>query len=191
MNENNQNSNNVANDGGNSAIRQSGKSYLRHVLGFFAVLLLVGGGYWVWNGYFSEGARYRRQVEENMKLYNAWEQKYTKAMTEDVYGGKTPEETLNMFVDALKKDDIDLASKYFLLNDVGDIDQKWVDGLKKTKDAGGFGFVIEMIPGMEFDKTHSSFDTAWFVIKNSEGMVDYSIILTLNEFSKIWKIESL
>lgn len=36
----------------------------------------------------------------------------------DTYGGKTPEETYNLFVDALKKQDVDLAVKYFIL-DIG------------------------------------------------------------------------
>jgi len=36
-------------------------------------------------------------------------------MSEDTYGGKTPEETLNLFIEALKKEDLELASKYFVL----------------------------------------------------------------------------
>jgi len=34
----------------------------------------------------------------------------------DKYGGKTPEETYAMFLEALKKKDIGLASKYFVLD---------------------------------------------------------------------------
>ena len=34
----------------------------------------------------------------------------------DTYGGRTPEETYNLFVDALKKQDVDLAVKYFILD---------------------------------------------------------------------------
>jgi len=34
----------------------------------------------------------------------------------DKYGGKTPEETYAMFLEALKKKDIELASKYFTLD---------------------------------------------------------------------------
>lgn len=35
----------------------------------------------------------------------------------DVYGGETPEETLRMYVDALKVGNVELASKYFRLED--------------------------------------------------------------------------
>ncbi len=36
---------------------------------------------------------------------------------QDVYGGSTPEETLQMYIDALKAGDFELASKYFRLED--------------------------------------------------------------------------
>lgn len=34
----------------------------------------------------------------------------------DKIGGKTPEETFDMFISALKKGDVDLASKYFVID---------------------------------------------------------------------------
>lgn len=40
-----------------------------------------------------------------------------KEQMEDVYGGATPEETLKLFTDALKKGDTELASRYFLIED--------------------------------------------------------------------------
>ena len=46
----------------------------------------------------------RQQLEELQRPYK-----------EDKYGGKTPEETFDLFITALKKEDIDLASKYFVI----------------------------------------------------------------------------
>lgn len=40
-----------------------------------------------------------------------------KLYEEDTYGGKTPEETLALFIDALKKGDTDLAAKYFVIEE--------------------------------------------------------------------------
>lgn len=37
------------------------------------------------------------------------------AMMADTYGGKTPQETLKMYITAVEKGDYDLASKYFVL----------------------------------------------------------------------------
>lgn len=48
--------------------------------------------------------RYQKQLDELEKPYR-----------EDKYGGKTPEETFDLFIVALKKEDIDLASKYFTI----------------------------------------------------------------------------
>jgi hypothetical protein len=42
--------------------------------------------------------------------------KYEQKYKDDKYGGKTPEETYSMFLEALKKKDIELASKYFVLD---------------------------------------------------------------------------
>ena len=167
------------------------RSYFKHVAAFLGLLILIGGSYFVWDGYFSEGAKYRRQVEENMEKYNEWEKNYTKAMTEDTFGGKTPQETLDLFIDALKKEDVELASKYFLLNEIGQVDQEWVDGLNQKKSEGKLQEIALLLTKLQKDQESSSFDTVWFSILNSDGIADYSAILKLNEFSKIWKIESL
>lgn len=59
-------------------------------------------------------------------------------MIEDVYGGKTPEETLKLFIQALKEENIELASKYFALEtNTQDPDyltiNKWVKFLNEIK----------------------------------------------------------
>ncbi len=165
------------------------KSYLKHITGFFGLIVLVGGSFFVWNGYFSESAKYSRQVEENTNKYIEWEKNYTKAMTEDVYGGKTPQETLNMFIDALKKGDVDLASKYFMLNEIGQVDQKWVDGLRKSNEEGKLQEIAKL--AAQTKMTFKDEDGAVFKLYDSVGEIIVMIEIKLNEFSKTWKIESL
>ena len=41
--------------------------------------------------------------------------RYREAMRQDTQGGKTPEETLRLFVSALREGNIELASAYFIL----------------------------------------------------------------------------
>ena len=66
---------------------------------------------------------------------------------EDIYGGKTPKETLELFIAAIEKEDFDLASKYFVINKqeewrdrlVKGEKQKlynWIDLLKTAQDRG-------------------------------------------------------
>jgi len=101
-----------------------------------------------------------------------------------------------MFIDALRKDDVELASKYFILgtntNDPNYLTRKkWEDILVKTQEQNGLKDAINIISKMTFDEKMSSGDTAWFALRNSEGVVDYSIILMRNKYSNVWKIESM
>ncbi len=82
-------------------------------LKFFGIALLfvlVGAGI-VWGvDYYQRVRSPEYQVELEMKKLEA-------AAKADTYGGSTPEETLALFIDALKKGDIDLASKYFVVDE--------------------------------------------------------------------------
>ncbi len=84
----------------------------RSVLKFLAgglglVAIAVGVLYWV------DYIRYRQSPEYRAEQYfKDLEKRYR----EDPYGGSTPEETLQLFIDALKKGDVELASKYFVVN---------------------------------------------------------------------------
>src|SRR3989344_4272535 len=49
--------------------------------------------------------------EEGIRYYELLQ----KAYKNDTYGGNTPEETLELFRTALEKGDIELASKYFVI----------------------------------------------------------------------------
>ena len=54
---------------------------------------------------------------------------------EDVYGGKTPEETFDMFLDAMRKDDLELVSKYFVVGKQGEYKEKF----EKLREEGKIG----------------------------------------------------
>jgi len=56
----------------------------------------------------------------------------------DKIGGKTPEETFDMFIDALKKEDIELASKYFVLQKQDD----WYKVLGEYKSKALLGDIV-------------------------------------------------
>lgn len=52
----------------------------------------------------------------------------------DTYGGTTPEETFGMFLDALKAGDVDLASKYFVLDKQAEWKSKLADAQNNLSD---------------------------------------------------------
>lgn len=129
-----------------------------------------------------------------------------KPYLEDYYGGKTPEETLRMFFDALRKDDIELASKYFyldyqrqygkyltkiknnneLINHLNNWEEEFKNGEKKqTED--GFSIATEFTENKEFSATDK--------ITNEQmifpaGVYKHYITLEKNE-NGTWKITNL
>src|SRR3990167_5891386 len=62
--------------------------------------------------------KYQRLVEKMQAPYK-----------NDKYGGKTPEETFDLFLDALRKEDVDLASRYFVIPK----QEGWRESLKEYK----------------------------------------------------------
>lgn len=80
------------------------------------------------NKYFSQ-RKEQKLLKELEKQQNELEQAYRN----DNYGGKTPEETFDMFLDALKKGDIELASKYYELS----VQSKALEKLKEKLEKYG------------------------------------------------------
>ncbi len=64
----------------------------------FYPLLLDGWKLW------KASRKINREIEVTKRLYR-----------QDIYGGKTPEETLDLFIKALESGNLDLAAKYFVL----------------------------------------------------------------------------
>ncbi|MFA6136264.1 MAG: hypothetical protein WC705_02815 [Candidatus Paceibacterota bacterium] len=164
--------------------------FLEFFITFILILTVVLGGFLVYEKYFSASARSARETQQNYEKYLNWEKQYSEAMTADTYGGKTPQQTLNMFIEALKKGDAGLASKYFILNEEGKVDQKWIDGLNKTKEAGELTNVAnklsKAIPAGSVMEGYFGFET-----RDARGELISDINMKLNKFSNVWKIESL
>lgn len=76
--------------------------FILAVLAAFVIWALIKAGPWLrdWQGRRTADAL-RKQAEEQLR--------------NDEYGGKTPEETFDMFIAALEKGDVELASKYFVV----------------------------------------------------------------------------
>ncbi len=169
------------------------KNSLRKFLGIFlAIVLVVGGGYWVWDKFFSETGRARRLAAEQLEIHNKGEKAYIEAMTADTYGGKTPQETLDLFVEALRAGDVELASKYFLL-DENLSREKWVSRLEDIKNGNLFEVMADDISNRSQPDLENRIDDNdfVFVLRKDDGNVGARIDMQLNSFSQIWKIESL
>lgn len=100
---------------------QTFKKFLVPVLGIIAVAAAVLFGV--------DYLRYRVSPEYQL---SSDMRKLEQAYEDDPYGGDTPEETLRLFIEALKREDIELAAKYFVL----DKQQEWLIDLERIKDRG-------------------------------------------------------
>ena len=170
------------------------KSWWRYAVGVIGVIIFVLGGYVAWHQYFSSEARYRQEVEKSALALPAKLEAYKKAMEADVYGGKTPEETLQLFIDALKKGDIELASKYYILDsDSAKIDPTHLDSLRKADEEGRLPEIIDLLSMAKRDQGSkgASDNDIWFVVTNDNGQVIADPLLRFNKHSGIWKIERL
>src|SRR3989338_9713139 len=150
-------------------------------LGVFLVIMLAdGGGFFVWERYLSPQAKLNLEAQANYQKYLDWEDNYEKAMREDTYGGKTPQETLDMFVAALRAGDVELASKYFMLDD-GLKREKWVAMLADIKQRG---FLMQMANDIENKAILgdiSNDDESGYLLYNGDGTVGVQIDLRLNK----------
>ncbi len=110
-----------------------------------------------------------------------------KKYREDTYGGDTPEQTLQMFIDALKKGDTDLASRYFEIEK----QDKWRGDLKVGKENGSLNLLLGILEKPKIGKEIFEGNYLYSISSKNDGVADFSISLVKNKITNKWKIESL
>lgn len=131
---------------------------------------------------FDEFVREEKPTEAEIMEYT---RRLEKAYENDIYGGDTPEETLNLFIEALKAEDIELASKYFIVEKQEEMRRELtiskennvlpilVKDLEKEKKGGG-------------DEQRYTFTTF-----DENNVAEFSFDLVKNPETGKWKLESL
>lgn len=107
-----------------------------------------------------------------------------KRYKEDTYGGSTPEETLQLFTDALKKGDIELASKYFVVEK----QKKELQNLQRVRQQGKLEVMIADVRNLKAE--NSTTDKAFFILADGENVVTLQVVIIKNNLDK-WKISEL
>jgi hypothetical protein len=168
------------NGSGNASGVERRKFFSRRALKYWSVLFLmvaaVAGTYKLWN-YFQYRGQY--QALEN---YNA----IVEMMKNDTHGGATPEETLRLFVAALKEGDVEKASLYFALDESGSR-EKWLTALRKDEKAGNLPGIIEFFSRAQL--VDNANNRATFKVLNDDGSV--GLLIQIFNNGKVWKIESI
>jgi ABC-type cobalt transport system substrate-binding protein len=113
---------------------------------------------------------------------------YTKPLKEDNYGGKTPEETWDMFMNALKKGDTDLAAKYFEVKEQAET-KEW---LAEVKRENMLETMIKDLIANNLNESRKDESIAEYTISDKKNKkIIASITFIKNIFTNIWKISSL
>ncbi len=131
-------------------------------------------------------------VKTNVFLNNI--EKKEKAYSEDSYGGKTPEETYQLFLSALKKKDIELASKYFVL----DKQERYKKALNEVDQNGMWDLMMEDLLQTNIKKRLVGENSYVLEIFNDkdEFLTQIGFLLPTKTFdesvvlSEVWKIYS-
>src|SRR3989344_2339975 len=136
---------------------QNKSHFWRFAAGLAALMALGLGIYYAtgryeWRSAQNEAAANNRALQDTKE----WEAQYEN----DTYGGTTPEETLALFIDALKKGDIDLASKYF------EVDERetWLNNLRRIQEGDKLNSMIRDLGtaqrGKDIDENGAVFSLA-------------------------------
>lgn len=129
MDELNQNQNSAIPPAAPPAPQKS--KFWKFVVWFVAIIVVAGIVVWVAD-YLSPEARSTRETQRNYELYQQSINEMEAALRADTYGGATPQETLDLFITALRGGDVELASRHFELKD-GLSDPKWLEDLQNAK----------------------------------------------------------
>lgn len=110
--------------------------------------------------------QYLRNADDPEKQAQKYMEALEKAYREDQNGGNTPEETLQLFIDALKKGDTDLAAKYFIIDD----QKENKEGLAKVKENGELNAMVKDLENADRGKDINE-DSVIFVVANENNEV--------------------
>ncbi len=116
--------------------------------------------------------------------------RYKAAMAKDMMGGTTPQETLDMFVAALRTGDVEKAAGYFMFDD--NLSRaKWVTGLAGLKEKGLLGKMADDIEQNARPGTPAYEGDYGFVLYNKDGGIGAEIDMEFNAQSGVWKLQGL
>lgn len=161
------------------------KSWLKYSL-LLAGVLTVPGSYYAWNYYLSPEAREARSFYAGVEAF----EEVFKKLESDTYGGDTPQETIDMFIVALEKGDLELAAKYFKRRIDGEEDPVILENIKKLDAEGRLPEVINDLRRAKMNG-NIELSTATYDVFNEGGELKYQFMLFKGAKTPVWKIEAL
>ena len=148
-----------------------------------AIKILIAAFVVFWIIVFALSALYTYLEEKKQQKFI---EELKRPYLEDTYGGATPEETFEMFLDALKKGDIDLASKYFIIEK----QKEWKEFLMDVEKNGKSDSMLSDLNRKREYKGSLYENNQQYTIKNENG--ELIVLLNFVKYpSGVWKLTEL
>ena len=155
------------------------KKKIKMILIVFGVIVFVWYGYvgtvkyinWKWwQGMKNEAANFEKEIADKKAKIAA-----------DTYGGKTPQETLDMFISAVEKGDYELASKYFVV----ERQIEWEDNLMEFN-TQNVKWLVDSL------KTQTKNNTGYYSNDQRIYTIEKPAFIQLKLYpSNLWKIDEI
>lgn len=130
----------------------------------------------------------QRGLDQMVQEWDRMQKEYEAAQMADTYGGETPQETLRMFIEAMEKEDYELASKYFVISRQK-LELEDAKAASRENIENILGMLRECLEKMENNPLEEvggySFDKTGYLIEEPI-MVDFVMYP-----NGIWKIEEI
>lgn len=152
-----------------------------------AVVLGAWAGWYAFNEYRSWKINepYRLETKEQLKALAAWKLESERLKTlykNDKYGGDTPEEALNLFIDAMKEGDYELASKYYLPEQQDTVQEELLS-------IDEFSFYLQILETYEQKGALFSDGITYEIEFFDNGEQKHLERFKFNEYTEKWKLE--
>ena len=163
------------------------------ILVALGVAIFCLAGVIVWDKYFSFEVRHQKEEQAKVDAAMQYVADIQQKLREDTYGGKTPEETIAMFADALERGDVDLAVKYVyesegVKSSIGRREE-FKNAILKAQEEGKISSIVNALRNMKESAGGIKNLSAFFEYKDNTN--EYYLSLFFNDFSEVWKIENL
>lgn len=133
--------------------------------------------------------KWKEEMMESEDLLKSWmneTEERLAAEKADTYGGDTPEETWKMFLDALRNNDLELASKYFVL----DKQQEHLEWFQKVEESGLLEDMISDLTVSELEPVSEGDYRSEYIV-GEEGQYATATVIFNKNINNKWKLESI
>ncbi|MCK6462472.1 MAG: hypothetical protein L6Q29_01475 [Candidatus Pacebacteria bacterium] len=153
---------------------------------FIIVGFLVFGFYvmaFIWPEY--RDWKFWRDIRREAAKFEKIREDREKAIAADAYGGKTPQETLDMFIAAVEKGDYELASKYFVVERQEEELQR-IKNIKDKNNLETFVNLLKKAKPVKKDNQENSFRMESKITSQPSLFINF-----VKYPSGIWKIDEI